>query len=235
MIAILDYGAGNLRSVQNTLDEIGARYELVRNAAGLKRATKIILPGVGHFGQMLRAIDEMTVRETLVGRIREGVPFLGICLGLQCAVIEFARHVAGLDDANSTEVDRNCPHPVVCLLDEQYSITHLGGTMRLGSYPCALAEGSRAHQAYRSLEAHERHRHRYEFNNAYRDKFEKADFIFSGTSPDGNLVEVIELPNHPFFIASQFHPEFRSKPHQPHPLFKGFIGAAHEHIHHRPR
>jgi CTP synthase len=153
------------------------------------------------------------------------IPFFGICLGLQCAVIEFARHVVGLADANSTEMDRNCPHPVVCMLDEQYDIIDLGGTMRLGSYPCVLTEGSRAHQAYGSLLVHERHRHRYEFNNQYRAQFAAHGMIVSGASPDGKLVEVIELREHPWFIAVQCHPEFKSKPTQAHPLFRGLVQA----------
>src|SRR5438552_5724396 len=162
------------------------------------------------------------------------VPYLGLCLGMQIATIEFARHVLKLERAHSTEFDPNTPHPVIALLDEQKKITRKGGTMRLGAQPCQLVMGSRAAKLYGAFVINERHRHRYEFNNVYRDKFEKADFVFSGNSPDGDLVELIELPNHPFFIASQFHPEFRSKPHQPHPLFKGFIAAAHAHIHQRP-
>src|SRR5438876_3419746 len=162
------------------------------------------------------------------------VPYLGLCLGMQIATIEFARHVPKLERAHSTELDPNTPHPAIALLDAQKNITRKGGSMRLGAQPCQLVMGSLAAKLYGAFVVNERHRHRYEFNNAYRDKFEKADFIFSGTSPDGKLVEVIELQNHPFFIASQFHPEFRSKPHQPHPLFKGFIGAAHARIHQRP-
>jgi CTP synthase len=154
------------------------------------------------------------------------VPFFGLCLGLQCGVIEFARNVIGLEDANSTEIEQNCPHPVVCLLDEQYDITDMGGTMRLGSYPCKLLEGSRAHQAYGSLLVHERHRHRYELNNRYRRQLEAKGFVISGTSPDGNLVEVVELRDHPWFLAVQCHPEFKSKPTQAHPLFRGFVQAS---------
>jgi CTP synthase len=153
------------------------------------------------------------------------VPFLGICLGLQCAAIEYARNVVGLEDANTTEIDRNCRHPVVCLLDDQYAITHLGGTMRLGSYPCKLMEGSRAQQAYGSALAYERHRHRYEFNNQYRQQFAAHGMVFSGTSPDGKLVEVMELRDHPWFVAVQCHPEFKSKPTHPHPLFRGLVQA----------
>jgi CTP synthase len=154
------------------------------------------------------------------------IPFFGICLGLQCATIEFARNVVGLADANTTEIERNCRHPVVCMLDEQYHITDLGGTMRLGSYPCALVEGSQAHRCYGSLLIHERHRHRYEFNNEYRQQFEANGWVISGTSPDGKLVEVIELKDHPWFVAVQCHPEFKSKPTKAHPLFRGFVEAS---------
>jgi CTP synthase len=154
------------------------------------------------------------------------IPYFGICLGLQCGVIEFSRNVLGLADANSTEMDPNSQHPVVCLLDEQYDVVDMGGTMRLGSYPCVLVEGSRAYEAYGSSLVHERHRHRYELNNQYRQQLEKDGFLISGTSPDGKLVEVIELRDHPWFVAVQCHPEFKSKPTKPHPLFRGFVQAA---------
>jgi len=154
------------------------------------------------------------------------VPFFGICLGLQCAVIEFARNVVGLTDANSTEFDRNTPYPVVAMLDEQYAVTDKGGTMRLGSYDCVLTEGSLAHKAYKALLISERHRHRYEFNNQFRMQFEANGMIVTGTSPNGKLVEVIELRDHPWFLAVQCHPEFKSKPTQAHPLFQGFIHAS---------
>jgi CTP synthase len=153
---------------------------------------------------------------------------------MQIATIEFARNVLKLDKAHSTEFNLDTPHPVIALLDAQKKVTKKGGTMRLGAQPCQLVVGSAAGKLYGSFVINERHRHRYEFNNSYREKFEKAGFIFSGLSPDGKLVEVIELKDHPFFLASQFHPEFLSKPHQPHPLFKGFIAAAHQHIHHKP-
>jgi CTP synthase len=162
------------------------------------------------------------------------IPYLGLCLGMQIATIEFARNVLKLDKADSTEFNPDSPHPVIALLDAQKKVTKKGGTMRLGAQACQLQTGSKAGQLYGSFVVNERHRHRYEFNNHYREKFEKAGFIFSGTSPDGKLVEVIELKDHPFFIASQFHPEFLSKPHKPHPLFKGFIAAAHANIHHKP-
>jgi CTP synthase len=162
------------------------------------------------------------------------VPYFGLCLGMQIATIEFARHVLKLEKAHSTEFNPDTPHPVIALLDAQKKVTKKGGTMRLGAQPCQLLVSSRAGKLYGSFVVNERHRHRYEFNNAYREKFEKAGFVFGGTSPDGKLVELIELKDHPFFVASQFHPEFLSKPHLPHPLFKGFIAAAHQHIHHKP-
>jgi CTP synthase len=159
------------------------------------------------------------------------LPYLGLCLGMQIATIEFARHVLKLPKAHSTEFDPNTAHPVIAMLDEQTRVTKKGGTMRLGAQPCQLVVGTKAARLYGAFVVNERHRHRYEFNNTYRERFEKAGFVFSGVTPDGKLVEIIELAGHPFFIASQFHPEFHSKPHQPHPLFKGFIAAAHARTH----
>ncbi len=154
------------------------------------------------------------------------IPFFGICLGLQCATIEFARNVLGLADANSIEFDKDTPHPVVCLMDAQKKVTRVGGTMRLGSYDCALVPGTLAHKAYGEVVVKERHRHRFEFNNEYREMFTKAGFVISGTTPDGSLVEVIELPGHPWFVGVQCHPEFKSKPTACQPLFRDFVGAA---------
>lgn len=162
------------------------------------------------------------------------VPYLGLCLGMQIATIEFARNVLNWQGAHSTEFDPQSPYPVIALLDEQKGVDRKGGTMRLGSQPCQLAVGSKAAHLYGAFMINERHRHRYEFNNEYRKQFESAGFVFSGTSPDGRLVEVIELKDHPFYMASQFHPEFQSKPNRPHPLFKGFIAAVHQHLHHKP-
>jgi CTP synthase len=158
-----------------------------------------------------------------------GVPFFGICLGMQMAVIEFARNVCGLARANSTEVDPDTPHPVIGLLQMQRGLTQKGGTMRLGAYPCVLAEGSLAHRTYGKRKISERHRHRYEFNNEYREQLSGKGLVLSGCSPDGGLVEVIELADHPWFIGCQFHPEFKSRPFDCHPLFKGFIRAALQH------
>ena len=156
----------------------------------------------------------------------EGVPFLGICLGLQCAVIEFARNVAGMEYSHSFEFDKDSPHPVICLMDSQLEVTTKGGTMRLGAYPANLVEGSRVAEIYGSQEISERHRHRYEFNNDYRAPFKDAGMVFSAVSPDDRLVEMIEIPEHPWFIGCQFHPELKSRPTRPHPLFASFVEAA---------
>jgi CTP synthase len=155
-----------------------------------------------------------------------GIPFLGICLGLQMAVIEYARHVCGLDRANSTEMDPETPHPVVCLMEEQEHVVDLGATMRLGNWPCALKKGSHAQAAYGADHIKERHRHRYEVNNKYREALEAKGLVFCGLSPDRHLVEMIEVADHPWFVATQFHPELKSQPLVPHPLFKAFVGAA---------
>jgi CTP synthase len=155
-----------------------------------------------------------------------GIPFLGICLGLQCAVIEFARHVCGLPDANSSEFEPASPDPVIDLLPEQKDVTDMGGSMRLGAQPCHVAPGTKAARAYGESVVYERHRHRYEVNPAYRRTLEEHGMVVSGTSPDGRLVEIIELPDHPFFVAGQFHPELKSRPTRPHPLYRDFVGAA---------
>ena len=155
-----------------------------------------------------------------------GIPYFGICLGMQIATIEFARNVAKLDEANSTEFDQGSPHPVICLLEEQKSVTHKGASMRLGTWVCDLKPKTRSFDLYNSSTINERHRHRFEFNSDYRERLEKAGLIIAGTSPDGSLVEIIELENHPFYVGAQFHPEFLSKPNYSHPLFKGFVAAA---------
>jgi CTP synthase len=194
----------------------------------LKGLAGVLVPG--GFG------ERGTEGKILVARLcrEQRLPYLGLCLGMQIACIDFARNVLKLERAHSTEFDPATPHPVIALLDEQKRVIKKGGTMRLGAQPCQLAMGSKAQQLYGAFLIHERHRHRYEFNNAYRERFEEAGFVFSGTSPDGKLVELIELRDHPFFMASQFHPEFLSKPNKPHPLFRGFITACHNYIHHRP-
>ena len=160
----------------------------------------------------------------------EGVPFLGICFGMQMAVIEFSRRVCGLDNANSVEVDPDTPHPVIALMDHQRTVVQKGGTMRLGAYPCSIQKDTVAYTVYGKKQISERHRHRYEFNNEYRQRLTEHGMVFSGLSPDGSLVEIVELHDHPWFVGVQFHPEFKSRPFDCHPLFKGFIRAA---LHHQ--
>ncbi len=157
------------------------------------------------------------------------IPFFGICLGLQCAMIEMGRDMVGLEMAGSAEFDASSPHPVIHLMESQKGVTQKGGTMRLGAYPCVIKPGSRTYHAYGELEISERHRHRYEVNNDYRAAFEEAGVVFSGLSPDQELVEMLELPAHPFFVAVQFHPELKSRPRRPHPLFRAFVAAAVDH------
>lgn len=157
------------------------------------------------------------------------VPFLGICLGMQAAVCEFARDVAGMPGATSAEFDENAEFPVIDLMPEQEDVEDKGGTMRLGAYPCKVAPASMAFKAYGEELIYERHRHRYEVNNAFRDRLAEAGLVISGVSPDGRLVEMIELPDHPWFVASQGHPEFKSRPTRPHPLFRDFVAAALDH------
>lgn len=186
----------------------------------LKNINGILVPG----GFGIRGVDGKIAAIEYAKHHK--IPFLGLCLGMQCAVIEWARHTAQLEDANSAEFDPDTTNPVINLLPEQQDVVDLGGTMRLGLYPCRVNPDTLAFKLYQKEVIYERHRHRYEFNNAYRNLFLESGYAVSGTSPDGRLVEMIELPNHPFFIACQFHPEFQSRPSTPHPLFQGFIQAA---------
>jgi len=222
------------KSIYEALDHAGiansatVRLERVQSEVLEREGVERCLAGVdgilvpGGFGE--RGI-EGKVDAVRFARER-GIPFFGICLGMQCAVVEYARNVAGLEGANSTEFDKNNPAPVISLLEEQMGIEDMGGTMRLGAYPAALAEGSRSAEAYGTNEISERHRHRYEFNDKYRDQLSMAGLNVVGTSPDGSLVEIVEVPEHPWFVAVQFHPEIKSKPTGAHPLFKGFVEAA---------
>lgn len=182
----------------------------------------IILPG----GFGARGVEGMICAANYART--QGIPYFGICLGMQIAVIEFARHVLGWEDAHSAEFDEFTKHPVIDIMPEQKTITQKGGTMRLGAYPCVLSEGSRAAALYAKTEISERHRHRYEFCNDFRDAFVAAGLVPTGLSPDGRLVEIVELPEHPWFVACQFHPEFKSRPDRPHPLFYGFVKASAE-------
>jgi CTP synthase len=185
----------------------------------LQEADGILVPG--GFGE--RGI-EGKIKAINYGRLSKK-PTFGICLGMQLMCVEFARNVLNLKGSNSTEFDPNTPHPVIDIMEEQKQIEELGGTMRLGAYPCVLKEGTKVREIYKKEVIYERHRHRYEFNNAYRELFERNGFVISGVSPDGRLVEVVELKDHPWFIGCQFHPEFKSKPFDPHPLFVSFIKA----------
>src|SRR5438270_8779014 len=189
----------------------------------LKDVAGVLIPG--GFGE--RGV-EGKIRAAQFARENK-VPYLGLCLGMQVATIEFARDVLGLEKANSTEFDKNTPDPVISLLEEQRDVTNKGGSMRLGTWPTRIEHGTKAETVYGSNEALERHRHRYEFNMKYRDQMREKGFEISGTSPDGLLAELIELKDHPYFLACQYHPEFQSKPNKPHPLFKGFIQACLQH------
>ncbi len=197
----------------------------LRNVDGI-----LVPPGFGSRGIEGKIAAVRYARE-------RGIPFFGICLGMQCAVIEIARHLAGLEGANSQEFDEQSPHPVIYLMErwmdyktrtvqERTATTAKGGTMRLGAYPCVIREGTLTHRIYRRAEVRERHRHRYEYNNAYREALTQAGLHVSGTSPDGELVEIVEFAPHPWFVGTQFHPEFQSRPMAPHPLFEGFVRAA---------
>lgn len=193
----------------------GNAEELLRDVSGI-----LVPGGFGHRGVEGKILAIRYARE-------HAVPYLGLCLGMQLAIVEYARNVVGFADAHSIELNPSTTHPVIHLMPDQDGIEDIGGTLRLGSYPCELAEGSKAYETYGSVTTiHERHRHRYEVNNYYRDDLSKAGMLFCGLSPDGRIVEMLELPSHPWFIATQAHPEFKSRPNRPHPLFKGFIGAA---------
>ncbi|MGX7111604.1 CTP synthase [Gemella cuniculi] len=186
----------------------------------LRGADGILVPG--GFGD--RGVEG---KITAIKYARENkVPFFGICLGMQLAAVEFARNVCGLTGAHSSELDPNTPYPIINLLPDQENVVEMGGTLRLGSYPCTLVENSQAHKEYGEINITERHRHRYEFNNFYRDRLTEKGLVLSGVSPDGRLVEIVELPQHPWFVAGQFHPEFKSRPEKAHPLFAGFIKAS---------
>ena len=198
--------------------------KLVDSVKPLAGLDGILVPGgFGERGVAGKIVAAKFARENKV-------PYLGICLGLQIAVIEAARNLVGLETAHSLEFDRDTEHHVVSLMEDQQGV-RLGGSMRLGDYPTAVKKGTLAHRLYGGDLIHERHRHRYEVNNRYRDRLEASGMVFSGLSPDGNLVEMIEYPDHPFFIASQFHPEFTSRPMTPNPLFDGFVAAASQILH----
>jgi len=199
-----------------------ADLEKDKNWEQVQKADAILVPGgFGSRGTEGKILAARFLRENKI-------PYLGLCLGMQLMCVEFARHVLGHEDANSSEFDRSTASPVIDLMNDQRSIIDMGGTMRLGLYPCVLKPGTKAAAAYAVEKIDERHRHRWEFNNAYRAEFEKAGMVFSGLSPDGKLVEIAELKDHPYMVGSQFHPEFLSRPNRPHPLFVGLMKAAKE-------
>ena len=212
-------------------NDCGIKFEKIEAEEIEKQGAERLLKGIGGilvpggFGERGTEGKILAVQYAREKRI----PYLGLCLGMQIATIEYARHVLGLQGAHSLEFDPNTPHPVIALMDDQRHVTKLGGTMRLGSQVCHVVPGTKAAGLYGTTVIHERHRHRYEFNGDYRRQFEESGFVFSGNTPDGQLAEMIELRDHPFFLACQFHPEFQSKPNAPHPLFRGFIGASLNH------
>ena len=215
------YHAGVAHDVDVQIDWILSEdLEKGRGLDRLEKVAGIVVPGgFGYRGIEGKIVAAKYARE-------HQVPYLGLCLGMQVMCIEKMRAVVGDDDANSTEFDHTTHYPIIDLMPEQRDISDMGGTMRLGSYPCALVPGTRAAKAYGAAIVHERHRHRFEFNNAYRDLMQKNGLVLSGLSPDGRLVEIAELADHPFMVGSQFHPEFKSRPNRPHPLFKAFVEAA---------
>ncbi len=225
-------------------DAYKSLYEALRHA-GIANDTRVVIKRInserlmkGNIDHYLNKVDGILVpggfgNRGIEGKIRaikyareNNVPFFGICLGMQCAVIEFARNVMDQKGANSTEFNKKTPYPVISLLEEQEGVSNMGGTMRLGAYLCEIKKNTLTHQAYGSDEVQERHRHRYEFNNKYREGFTKKGLIVSGVYQNGKLVEIVELENHPWFVACQFHPEFKSKPDKPHPLFKNFVAKS---------
>lgn len=212
--------AGSVNDCKVVVDWIHSESLTEDNVAEKLKDLKgvLVAPGFGNRGIEGKIAAIKYVRE-------HNIPFLGICLGMQCAVIEFARNVLGLKDAHSREMNPATSSPVIDLLENQKSISHMGGTMRLGSYKCELEEGTLVHEIYNSEIIHERHRHRYEFNNEYKKQFMEAGMVLSGINPDAGLVEIFELPTHPFFIGVQFHPEYKSTVENPHPLFVSFIKA----------
>ena len=230
MIAIIDYDAGNIKSVEKSLNYLGEEAIITRDHDEIVNSDKVILPGVGAFADAMEKIRHYGLEETIHEVVEKNIPFLGICLGMQMTVVEFARNVLGLKDANSEEFAPYSKNQVIHIMDEQKGIDKKGGTMRLGSYPCVLKDGSLAQKLYGKTKIAERHRHRFEYNNKYKEEMEKAGLLCTGTSPDGRLVEIVEMPRKTYFIAGQFHPEFKSRPNRAHPLFVGLVKAGKEKI-----
>jgi CTP synthase len=214
--------AGYANRCKVKLRKVSAEDVLVEGTGILDGVDGILIPGgFGERGIEGKILAIRHARET-------GIPFFGICLGMQCAVIEYARNALGLEGAHTLEHSPHTPHPVISLMADQEDVD-MGGTMRLGAYDCRLREGTVAHRLYGAADISERHRHRFEFNNDYRQRFEESEMVISGVNPDRDLVEIVELPGHPFFVGVQFHPEFKSRPLKAHPIFQGFVGAALRH------
>ena len=209
------YRVANTHARRNPLDSIPANKSISFGWKCFVNSSAINDNAEGSFNKGLKSLNN--------------IPFLGICLGMQCAVIEFARNVMGLEGAHSFEMNPETQYPVIDLMESQKDVSAKGGTMRLGAYSCKIEKGTLAHKVYGKSLIQERHRHRYEFNNAYLEKFKEAGLIMSGTNPESNLVEIVELPNHPFFIGVQFHPEYKSTVEAPAPLFVQFVKAAYQH------
>ena len=222
-VSIIKYNAGNIQSVLFALERIGIEAIVTSDLEILKTSDKVIFPGVGEASSAMNYLKEHQLDKLIVDLKQ---PVLGICLGMQCCVIEFGRNVLGLKDAHSTEMNAKTKHPVIHMMEEQLEVTEKGGTMRLGSYDCRLFKKTKAFEIYKSQNITERHRHRYEFNNTYLKDYEGKGMIAVGINPQQNLVEIVEVKDHPWFIGVQFHPELKSKVENPHPLFVAFIKAA---------
>ncbi len=226
MITIIDYGVGNLFSLSSSLSYLGLENKVSRDPEDLRKADHIILPGVGAYGDAIAKLRGSGMAEPLLDEAKAGKPIMGICLGMQMAIVEYARDVLGYTDANSIELDPETTHPVIALMPDQEDVEDLGGTLRLGAYPCILKEGTRSRELFGKEEISERHRHRYEVNNKYRAEFEAKGMTVAGCSPDKRIVEMIEVVDHPYFVGTQGHPEFKSRPNHAHPLFRGLVTAA---------
>ena len=222
-VAVVKYNAGNIRSVDYALKRLGVEAVITADKEELQSADKVMFPGVGEAETTMNHL-KATGLDELIKNLRQ--PVLGICLGMQTAVIEYARDVLGYADANSGEFTPEGKHNVIDLMPEQEGIEDMGGTMRLGAYPCVIKPDSLMAKAYGQHEISERHRHRYEFNNDFREEIENAGMKITGTSPNGLLVEAVEVPDNRFFVAVQYHPEFKSRPNRAHPLFREFIKAS---------
>ena len=222
-VAIIKYNAGNIYSVSYALKRLGVSPVITADPEVLSKADKVIFPGVGEAQTTMAHLQEHKL-DAVIKDLKQ--PVLGICLGMQCIAIEFARNVLGYADANSREMDEKTPHNVIDIMEEQKAITNMGGTMRLGAYECVLQKGSKAYQAYGQEHIQERHRHRYEFNNDYKDRYEAAGMKCVGINPESDLVEIVEIPALKWFVGTQFHPEYGSTVLNPHPLFVAFVKAA---------